>query len=205
MVDDSPLSGAVRRNIKRMIVNLNMPAKGSQEGLNVELPNADMIQDNVEIHKGSTIRNSRMDRYEVNPDDGDDADDEPTKIPDEDWPDHFSRLNLDAMTLNWSFTHRGFEEYPTNELMVRQQFENKEEVMLAVKRYGIKKVVEYKILDSDQLKLDSKVIAQYIFNMVKVDPTISIIILQGGVENHFGYKASYRKLFLTAYAWDGSK
>ncbi|KAL4345072.1 hypothetical protein AHAS_Ahas11G0241800 [Arachis hypogaea] len=83
MVDDSPLSGAVRRNIKRMIVNLNMPAKGSQEGLNVELPNADMIQDNVEIHKGSTIRNSRMDRYEVNPDDGDDADDEPTKIPDE--------------------------------------------------------------------------------------------------------------------------
>ncbi|KAL4356507.1 hypothetical protein AHAS_Ahas09G0093600 [Arachis hypogaea] len=32
--------------------------------------------------------------------------------------------------------------------------------------------------------------------MVKTDPTISIRVLQGGVENHFGYKASYRKVWL---------
>ncbi|XP_025674937.1 uncharacterized protein [Arachis hypogaea] len=32
--------------------------------------------------------------------------------------------------------------------------------------------------------------------MVKANPTISIRVLQGGVENHFGYKASYRKIWL---------
>ncbi|XP_025673819.1 uncharacterized protein [Arachis hypogaea] len=31
------------------------------------------------------------------------------------------------------------------------------------------------------------------FTMVKADPTISIRVLQGGVEKHFGYKASYKK------------
>ncbi|XP_016177854.1 uncharacterized protein LOC107620159 [Arachis ipaensis] len=32
--------------------------------------------------------------------------------------------------------------------------------------------------------------------MVKADLTISIRVLQGGVENHFGYKVSYRKVWL---------
>ncbi|KAL4396623.1 hypothetical protein AHAS_Ahas01G0110400 [Arachis hypogaea] len=70
-----------------------------------------------------------MNQYEVNIDDGDDTDEEPPEIPDDgdkeeemnyygdtqialtqpvisrpyDWPDHFTRLNLDAMTLDWSF------------------------------------------------------------------------------------------------------
>ncbi|XP_016168783.1 uncharacterized protein LOC107611360 [Arachis ipaensis] len=48
----------------------------------------------------------------------------------------------------------------------------------------------------DHRRLYPKVIAQYIFNMVKTDPTISIRVLQRGVENHFGYKASYRKVWL---------
>ncbi|XP_015962172.1 uncharacterized protein LOC107486137 [Arachis duranensis] len=52
-------------------------------------------------------------------------------------------------------------------------------------------------MGQDHRRLDSKVIAQYIFTMVKADPTISIRILQRGVENHFGYKASYRKVSLT--------
>ncbi|XP_025703178.1 uncharacterized protein [Arachis hypogaea] len=82
------------------------------------------------------------------------------------------------MTSDLLFTHGGPEEDPSNEFEVGQQFENKEEVMLAVKR------------------LDSKVIAQYIFTMVKVDPTISIKLLQGGMENHFDCKASYRKIYL---------
>ncbi|XP_016185807.1 uncharacterized protein LOC107627491 [Arachis ipaensis] len=138
------------------------------------------------------------------------------------------------MTSDWSFIHGGSEEDPTNEFKVGQQFENKEEVMLVVKRYNIKRAVEYKILESDQLKydvqciqfgpgcswdihiayrrkqekwevrryngpqtcmqtsmgqdhrrLDSKVIAQNIFTMVKADPTINIRVLQGSVENHF--------------------
>ncbi|KAL4337409.1 hypothetical protein AHAS_Ahas12G0107300 [Arachis hypogaea] len=119
IVDDSPLSGSVRRNIKRTMVDLNMRPEGTQEGSNVELGNADIIKDNVEI----------------NPDDGDDADDEPMEIPDDgdeeeeinyygdtqivliqpaisrpyDRSNHFSRLNLDAMTSDWSFIHGGPE------------------------------------------------------------------------------------------------
>ncbi|RYR09731.1 hypothetical protein Ahy_B05g078132 [Arachis hypogaea] len=43
-------------------------------------------------------------------------------------------------------------------------------------------------------RLESKVSAQHIFTMVKADLTISIKVLQGSVENHFGYKVSYRKV-----------
>ncbi|QHO35009.1 uncharacterized protein DS421_9g271930 [Arachis hypogaea] len=99
-----------------MMVDRNMPPEGSQEGSNVE--------------------------YEVNPDDGDDADEEPPKIPDDgeeeeeinyyddiqialiqpvisrpyDWPDHFTRLNLEAMTFDWSFTQESPEQDQSNEL-----------------------------------------------------------------------------------------
>ncbi|XP_025661169.1 uncharacterized protein [Arachis hypogaea] len=51
-------------------------------------------------------------------------------------------------------------------------------------------------MGQDHRRLDSKVIAQHIFTMVKANPTISIRVLQGGVENHFGYKAFYRKVWL---------
>ncbi|XP_016165085.1 uncharacterized protein LOC107607674 [Arachis ipaensis] len=51
-------------------------------------------------------------------------------------------------------------------------------------------------MGQDHQRLNSKVIAQYIFMMVKEDPTISIRVIQGGMENHFGYKTSYRKLWL---------
>ncbi|XP_025670278.1 uncharacterized protein [Arachis hypogaea] len=143
------------------------------------------------------------------------------------------------------FTQGGPDEDLSDEFEVGQQFKNKEEVLLTVKQYSIKRVAEYKIVKSDQLRynaqciqfrlgcnwcilisyrrkqekwevrrytgfhtcmqtlmgqdhgrLDSKVIAQHIFTMVKADPTISIMVLQGGVKNHFGYKASYRKMYL---------
>ncbi|RYR30469.1 hypothetical protein Ahy_B01g055235 [Arachis hypogaea] len=235
-VNDSPLSRAVRRTIRRTTVDLNMPLESSQEGPNVEVRNVDLMDDGVES---------------LNPDDGDDADEEPPEIPDDgdeeeemnyygdtqialtqpvisrpyDRPDHFTRLNLDAMTFDWSFTQGGPQEDPSNEFEVGQQFKNKKEVMLAVKQYNIRRATKYKIIESDQLsrkqekwevrrytgphtcmqtsmgqdyrRLDSKVIAQHIFTIVKADPTISIRVLQGGVENHFGYKVSYRKRVLT--------
>ncbi|XP_025664715.1 uncharacterized protein [Arachis hypogaea] len=52
-------------------------------------------------------------------------------------------------------------------------------------------------MGQDHHKLDLKVIAQHIFTMVKADLTISIMVMQGGVENHFGYKTFYRKVWLT--------
>ncbi|KAL4299951.1 hypothetical protein AHAS_Ahas17G0152200 [Arachis hypogaea] len=141
------------------MVDLNMPPEGSQEGSTVEVRKADLMDDGVESHDGSTIRDPMMDQYEVNPDNGDDADEEPPKIFDDgdeeeemnyygdtqfaltqpaisqpyDRRDHFTRLNLDVMTLDWSFTQGVPEEDPNNKFEVGQQFENKEEVMLAVK------------------------------------------------------------------------
>ncbi|XP_057746404.1 uncharacterized protein LOC130965659 [Arachis stenosperma] len=253
------------------MVDLNMPPEGSQEGSNVEILNVDLMDDGVESHDDSTIRDLMMEQYEVNPNDGDDADEEPHEIPDDgeeeeemnyygdtqialtqpaisqpyDRLDHFTRLNLDAMTLDWSFTQRGLEEDPSNEFEVGQQFRNKEEVMLAVKQYSIRRAVEFKIVKSDHWRynarciqfgfgcnwsilishrrkqerwevrrytgphtcmqtsmgqdhrrLDSKVIAQHILTMIKADPTISIRVLQEGVENHFDYKVSYIKVWL---------
>ncbi|RYQ81246.1 hypothetical protein Ahy_Scaffold1g107226 [Arachis hypogaea] len=165
------------RNIRKTMVDLNMPPEGSQEGSNVEVRNADMMGDDVESHEGSAIRDPMMDQYEVNPDDGDDADDEPPEIPDDgdeeeemnyygetqivltqptisrpyNRPDHFSQLNLDTMTSDWSFTQGGPEEDQSNEFEAGHQFQNKEEVMLVVKIYSIKRAAEYKIVESDHL------------------------------------------------------
>ncbi|XP_016185630.1 uncharacterized protein LOC107627295 [Arachis ipaensis] len=271
-VNKSPLSGPVRRNISRTMVDLNMAPEGSQDRPNVEVDNAE-LGDGVESHDGSAVRDPMMDQYEANPDDGDDAEEEPVKIPDDGddeeemnfygdtkialtqpaisqpygRPDHFSRLNLEAMMSDWSFTQGGPEDDPRNEFEVGQHFQNKEEVMLAVKTYSIRRAVEYKIqiVNSDQWRynahcvqfepgcnwsihisyrrkvekwevrrytgphrcmqtlmgqdhrqLDSKVIAQHIFTMVKANPTISIRVLQESVEKHFGYKVSYRKVWL---------
>ncbi|RYR66108.1 hypothetical protein Ahy_A03g012050 [Arachis hypogaea] len=113
------------------------------------------------------------------------------------------------MTPDCLFSQGSPKDDPTNEFEIEQQYENKEKVIMAVKMYSIKRVIEYKILKSGQLKyngphtyiqismgqdhgrLDLKIIAQHIFTMVKIDPTINIRVLQGGVDNHFGYKASY--------------
>ncbi|RYR51707.1 hypothetical protein Ahy_A06g026690 [Arachis hypogaea] len=67
-----------------------------------------------------------------------------------DLPDHLSRLNLDAMTSDWSFTREASK--PSNE------FKNKEEITLAVKRYSIRRTAEYKIVKSDQLRYNAQCI-----------------------------------------------
>ncbi|RYR01476.1 hypothetical protein Ahy_B06g080346 [Arachis hypogaea] len=128
-VDDSLLSGPVRRNIRRMMVDLNMAPEGSQEGSNVEVGNAE-LDDGVESHEGSAVRDPMMDQYEVNPDDEDDTEEESAEIPDD--GDEEEEMN-----------YYGAEEDPRNEFEVGQHFRNKEEVMLAVKTYNIKRVVEY--------------------------------------------------------------
>ncbi|XP_016169155.1 uncharacterized protein LOC107611775 [Arachis ipaensis] len=149
-VDASPLSGAVRQNIRRTMVDLNMPPEGNQEGSNVEVRNADMMDDDVESHEGSAIRDMMMDQYEVNPDDGDDANDEPMEILDD--GDEEEEMNYYGDTQIALTQPRSPEEDPSNEFEVGQQFQNKEEVMLAVKRYNIRRDAEYKIVESDQLR-----------------------------------------------------
>ncbi|KAL4395822.1 hypothetical protein AHAS_Ahas01G0030300 [Arachis hypogaea] len=144
-----------------------------------------------------------MDQYEVNPDDGDDADDGPPKIPDDsdkkkemnyygetqitltqptisqkyDRSDHLSWLNLDAMTSNWSFTQGGPKEDLSNKFEVGQQFQNKEEVMLAVKRYSIRVAAEYKIVESDQLSTSDGTAM-----LTQPSPTITRHMSQGALQ-----------------------
>ncbi|XP_025616735.1 uncharacterized protein [Arachis hypogaea] len=50
-------------------------------------------------------------------------------------------------------------------------------------------------MGQDHRRLDSKVIAQHIFMMVKVDPTISIRVLQGGVDNPLWLQGVLQKGF----------
>ncbi|RYR71838.1 hypothetical protein Ahy_A02g006051 isoform E [Arachis hypogaea] len=48
----------------------------------------------------------------------------------------------------------------------------------------------------DHAQLDSNVICQHIFPMVQADATICIKVLQGSVESAYGYKVSYKKVWL---------
>ncbi|MED6189781.1 hypothetical protein PIB30_099329, partial [Stylosanthes scabra] len=65
---------------------------------------------------------------------------------------HFRSLNLEAMNLGSYGFQGGPDDDPVDEFEVGQQFEDKEAVLLAVKTYSIRRVVEYKILESDRLK-----------------------------------------------------
>ncbi|RYR21417.1 hypothetical protein Ahy_B03g066701 [Arachis hypogaea] len=48
----------------------------------------------------------------------------------------------------------------------------------------------------DHAQLNSNVICQHIFPMVQADATICIKVLQGSVESAYGYKVSYKKVWL---------
>ena len=176
----------------------------------------------------------------------------PTMSQSQDHPRHYSYLNMDAMEQSTHTRPSGsvgggdvFDNAGENELYIGQQFPNKEAVLFAVKNYSIRRSVEYKVLESDQLtyhgkckhfgngctwsirityrrkkerweirkyngphtclstslsqdhpKLDTNVICTIIFPMVQADPTISVKVLQGSVEARYGFKASYRKVWL---------
>ncbi|RYR27787.1 hypothetical protein Ahy_B01g051845 [Arachis hypogaea] len=135
-----------------------MPPEGSQEGSNVEVRNVDLMDDGLESHDGSAIGDPMMEQYEVNPDDGDDADEEPAEIPydgdEEEEMTYYSDTQI-AFTQPL-FTQGGLEEDPSNEFEVGQQFGNKEEVLLAVKQYSIRRAVECKIVESDHWRYNAR-------------------------------------------------
>ncbi|MED6202230.1 hypothetical protein PIB30_103227, partial [Stylosanthes scabra] len=64
----------------------------------------------------------------------------------------FTTLNLGAMRPDNSYHQRGPDDDPTSEFEVGQQFDNKEAILIAIKTYSIRRAIEYKILESDQLK-----------------------------------------------------
>ncbi|MED6221107.1 hypothetical protein PIB30_051208 [Stylosanthes scabra] len=77
-----------------------------------------------------------------------------------DCPTHLSSLNLDSMNEQVSHVQRAPKDDPTTEFEVGQKFQNKEVVLMAVKTYSINRAVDYKILESDQLKYAARCIKQ---------------------------------------------
>ncbi|MED6128913.1 hypothetical protein PIB30_102701 [Stylosanthes scabra] len=116
-----------------------------------------------------------------------------------DCPTHLSSLNLHSMNEQVSHVQRAPDDDPTTEFEVGQEFQNKEAVLMGctwmirvsyrrkkeiweVRRYNGPHSCMQTSVGQDYGRLDSKVIAQYIFAMVKADPTIAIRVLQRSIE-----------------------
>ncbi|RYQ95804.1 hypothetical protein Ahy_B08g091166 isoform A [Arachis hypogaea] len=137
------------------MVDLSIPPESSQEGSNIEHSNDGMI------HDSSPIRDPMTDPYQVNPDDGDDVEAEPTEISYEGEEEEemnfyvgdFSSIRPAGSLFHFEPRRNDFRlpRRGSREFEIGQQFET-EGMMLAVKTYSIMRGVEYKILESDQLK-----------------------------------------------------
>ncbi|MED6212196.1 hypothetical protein PIB30_080881 [Stylosanthes scabra] len=143
----------------------------SNEGFNYGVdsePPQGTLPEEFESHKGSVAGDPMTEPFHLDPDqdDGRDEDEkelnsfrisqvslaQPAISQPYEYPDHFSTLNLNAMNSDVCLGQGGPDDDPTAEFEVGQQFENKEEVLMAVKTYSIRRAVQFKILESDQLK-----------------------------------------------------
>ncbi|XP_015951626.1 uncharacterized protein LOC107476341 [Arachis duranensis] len=160
------------------------------------------------------------------------------------YPPHFSTLNLEALG------EQAADGGPTvggssTEFQIGQSFQNKEEVMLSVKDYNIRRGVEYRVIESDHLKyhgkckefgkgctwlirvalrarkgtwevwryngphtclatsissdhrqLDYHVICARILPLIRTDAAVTVKVLQQATEADYGFKPSYRKVWL---------
>ncbi|XP_020987415.1 uncharacterized protein LOC110275593 [Arachis duranensis] len=79
-----------------------------------------------------------------------------------------------------------------SEFQVGQQFQDKEEVVLSVKTYIIRRGVEYKVLESDHRKYYGKCKE---FGS-GADAATSIKVLQNATEAHFGFRPTYKKVWM---------
>ncbi|MED6189332.1 hypothetical protein PIB30_094958 [Stylosanthes scabra] len=127
-----------------------------------------MLPEEFESHEGSAAGDPMTEPFHLDPDQDDGGDEleeelnpfrisqvslaQPAISQPYEYPDHFSTLNLDAMNSDVCLGQGGPDDDPTAEFEVGQQFENKEEVLMAVKTYSIRRAVQFKILESDQLK-----------------------------------------------------
>ncbi|XP_015936000.1 uncharacterized protein LOC127744102 [Arachis duranensis] len=168
------------------------------------------------------------------------------------YPPHFSSLDLDAMRQEGvpgqqaGFGARDAEGFAgLTEFQVGQQFPDKEEVLLSVKTYSIRRGVQYKVVESDYRRyvgkcsvfgngctwlirlslrqckelwevkryngphtclatsissdhrsLDYHVISAFIMPMVRADASVSIKVLLNATAAHFGFRPTYRRVWL---------
>ncbi|XP_025692577.1 uncharacterized protein [Arachis hypogaea] len=160
------------------------------------------------------------------------------------YPPHFSTLNLEALG------EQAADGGPTvggssTEFQIGQSFQNKEEAVLSVKDYNIRRGVEYRVIESDHLKyhgkckefgkgctwlirvalrarkgtwevrryngphtclatsissdhrqLDYHVICARILPLIRTDAAVTVKVLQQATEADYGFRPSYRKVWL---------
>ncbi|XP_016200384.1 uncharacterized protein LOC107641405 [Arachis ipaensis] len=168
----------------------------------------------------------------------------------QEYPPHLSSLNLEAIgqhqNVEATFDGQGMHDgTPLTEFQIGQSFQSKEKAVLSVKDYSIRRRVEYKVMESDNLKyqgrckefgngctwlirivmrkrkttwevrryngphtcmatsissdhkqLDYHVICARIFPLVRADASVSIKVLQEATEATYGFRPSYRKVWL---------
>ncbi|RYR67532.1 hypothetical protein Ahy_A03g013938 isoform J [Arachis hypogaea] len=137
------------------------------------------------------------------------------------YPPHFSSLDLDAMRQDENALQpSGFGARDTegsagmNEFQVGQQFQDKDEALLSVKTYSIRRGVQYKVVESDYRRyngphtclassissdhrsLDYHVISTFIMPMVRADAAVNIKVLQNATAAHFGFRPTYRRVWM---------
>ncbi|RYR67534.1 hypothetical protein Ahy_A03g013938 isoform D [Arachis hypogaea] len=134
------------------------------------------------------------------------------------YPPHFSSLDLDAMRQDENALQpSGFGARDTegsagmNEFQVGQQFQDKDEALLSVKTYSIRRgrkgiweVKRYNgphtclasSISSDHRSLDYHVISTFIMPMVRADAAVNIKVLQNATAAHFGFRPTYRRVWM---------
>ncbi|RYR54287.1 hypothetical protein Ahy_A06g029548 isoform B [Arachis hypogaea] len=132
------------------------------------------------------------------------------------YPPHFSSLDLNAMRQEGVSGHSvGFGARDAEgtagltKFQVGQQFQDKDEALLSVKTYSIRRgrkgiweVKRYNgphtclatSISSDHRSLDYHVISAFIMPMVRTDASVSIKVLLNATAAHFGFKQTYRKV-----------
>ncbi|RYR48078.1 hypothetical protein Ahy_A07g034071 isoform C [Arachis hypogaea] len=134
------------------------------------------------------------------------------------YPPHFFSLDLDAMRHEGVLGHAvGFGARDAEgtagltEFQVGQQFQDKDEALLSVKSYSIRRgrkgiweVKRYNgphtclatSISSDHRSLDYHVISAFIMPMVRADASVSIKVLLNATAAHFGFRPTYRRVWM---------
>ncbi|RYR21933.1 hypothetical protein Ahy_B03g067219 isoform C [Arachis hypogaea] len=134
------------------------------------------------------------------------------------YPPYFSSLDLDAMRHDENPGQpAGFGARDTKgssgmtEFQVGQQFQDKDEALLSVKTYSIRRgrkgiweVKRYNrphtclatSISSDHRSLDYHVIATFIMPMVRADASVNIKVLLNATAAHFGFRPTYRRVWM---------
>ncbi|XP_015947829.1 uncharacterized protein LOC107472813 [Arachis duranensis] len=120
---------------------------------------------------------------------------------------HFSTLNLEAIgqhpDIDPTSRSQGLhKENPSGDFQIGQSFQTKEEVVLSVKDYSIRRGVQYRVMESNHLKFHGRCkefgngCTWLIRITLRQRKVITIKVLQEATEATYGFRPSYRKVWM---------